>query len=168
MMSQATHSPEEDLNRKQLFWDSLSEQMPNSRIPFTILLGDFNTRLTTGPTHNILIQDLIGPYLFGKDVDYTQAQTTPNSEFMHNFLEENYVSIPSTFLKMHPSKRITFRNIQSSEFANTLNPSQEDFAVLDYFITPVEGAQCFKSIYSDTQCALPSRRFPIMANLEVD
>ena len=87
---------------------------------------------------------------------------------MIDFLEENYMSIPSTFIPTHPSKRITFQNIQSSEFANTLNPSPDDFAVLDYFFVPVEGGQLFKSTYADTQCAFPSRHFPTIANFKID
>ena len=81
---------------------------------------------------------------------------------MIEFLEENYMSIPSTFIPMRPSKRVTFRNIQASEFANTTNPAPDDFAVLDYFIAPIEEISAFRSIYSDTLVSFPSRHFPLL------
>ena len=130
-MMSSQHSPEEDTQRKDDFWQALTTATLSNTPYFPIIAGDLNTRLTAKHT-----SPKIGPCLFGKEPVYESTQHIPNSEYLLEFLDTNAMFLPSTFRNLLNSRRITYKEIDCSEDYSSSNPKPGDFSVLDYFFFP--------------------------------
>ena len=140
-----------DRSRKNAFWLSLqswyAQYAPHT---YPVLMGDFNTRLYSNQLDGL--GHHIGPVVFSMP---TEADLSDNN-FTHmlDFLVQHDLSIVSSMRPRPPSKLVTYREIADLT-DDPVNPTIDNFAVLDHVITPHKYRTCFGSIRS-----VPSVRLP--------
>ena len=158
------HSHEDDLERKQEFWDLLSFSIPDARFHTTIILGDLNMRYHTPVPE---MQHILGPHFFGHKPTHDPLYTT-NLEFFLGFAETFDFYLPSTFQTKHPSQRVTYKELSASKLADTRFPFPTDFAVLDHIVVPVECKRCMPDVTSITDFSFPSHHYPVVLKMNYE
>ena len=153
-MMSTTHTPEEDTQRKDEFWQQLTSIVCSNTVYFPIVAGDLNSRLV-GQYNS----DKIGNNLFGKEPTTVNPQYTPNCEYLLEFLDTTSLYIPSTFSNLLPSRLITYKEIDCAPGYSSSNPRPGDFSVLDYFLFPEFAKSVNPTVRSFPHVPFPSRHF---------
>lgn len=149
--------PEEDLERKTLFWDSLDtyySELQSHKI--WIFLGDWNSRLS--PT-----QDLTAQHIGSDAWDKRQTLQDPerdNAEYFLSFLQSRNLYLPQTFSQPQGRKRITYHELTAGS-NDYYCPQIEDWAALDYIAVPRGFKSQVHSCASNCQVSLATRHFPV-------
>lgn len=149
--------PEEDLERKTLFWDSLDTYYSELQSHKTwIFLGDWNSRLSPA-------QDPTAQHIGSDAWDKRQTLQDPerdNAEYFLSFLQSRNLYLPQTFSQPQGRKRITYHELTAGS-NDYYCPKIEDWAALDYIAVPTGFKSQVHSCASNCQVSLATRHFPV-------
>ena len=160
-LSSGENSVALDLERKQGFWDDMNSFCNTQSPYFPIIVGDFNARWEQDDVIHQLgkTNPYVGQHHFGAPPADTQY--TNNSSFLFDFLTESQMYVPSSFHYIKPHKRITYREIHSDSYANSLNPQPVDWSELDLVLFPLHSRSTIPNVSSDSSFMFGSRHFPV-------
>ena len=104
------HAPDETrpLTVKQAHWDLLSRTVRNiQEDAIKLVIGDTNIRWHGRYTEE---ENILGPHIFGKGLDYLDGHQHENRDFGVNFLHSHKLHFLNRYFEKPPRKTATFRD----------------------------------------------------------